>query len=87
MAHEKESIYAAGKIEISFRKKERLKTPAELIKEKEMTLIEVNGEWLEQCDNCGNIWDGNAQCPCWQINHEEEDEEDQEDDESGYETE
>ena len=52
-----------------------------------MTLIEVNGEWLEQCDNCGNIWDGNAQCPCWQINHEEEDEEDQEDDESGYETE
>jgi hypothetical protein len=65
-----------------------------------MTLIEVNGEWLEQCDNCGNIWDGNAQCPCWQINHEEEedeedqeddedqeDEEDQEDDESGYESE
>ena len=58
-----------------------------------MTLIEVNGEWLEQCDNCGNIWDGNAQCPCWQINHddeEDEDEEEQEDDDdsdSGYETE
>ena len=54
-----------------------------------MTLIEVNGEWLEQCDNCGNIWDVNAQCPCWQINHEEEeDEEDQEDEsDSGYENE
>ena len=20
---------------------------------------------LVQCDNCGNIWDGNAQCNCW----------------------
>jgi len=19
-----------------------------------------------QCDNCGNVWDGNAQCNCWQ---------------------
>jgi hypothetical protein len=27
-----------------------------------------NGEWLEQCDNCGNIWDGNAQCNCFQWN-------------------
>jgi len=56
-----------------------------------MTLIEVDGELMEQCDNCGNIWDGNAQCPCWQINHEEEDEDqaadEQADDDSGYETE
>lgn len=22
---------------------------------------------LVQCDNCGNIWDGNAQCNCWQF--------------------
>jgi hypothetical protein len=21
---------------------------------------------LMQCDKCKNIWDGNAQCPCWQ---------------------
>ena len=92
MAHEKESIYAAGKIEINFRKIGEIKKPSRAYKE--MTLIEVNGEWLEQCDNCGNIWDGNAQCPCWQINQEEEEEdheeEDQEDDDysdSGYETE
>jgi hypothetical protein len=32
-----------------------------------MVQIEVNGEWLEQCDNCGNIWDGYAQCNCWQM--------------------
>jgi len=19
-----------------------------------------------QCNNCGNVWDGNAQCNCWQ---------------------
>jgi len=30
-----------------------------------MVLIEVNGEQMEQCDNCGRIWDGNAQCNCW----------------------
>lgn len=54
-----------------------------------MTLIEVDGELMEQCDNCGNIWDGNAQCNCWQINHEEEDQaaDEQEDSDSGYETE
>jgi hypothetical protein len=34
---------------------------------KRMVQIEVNGEWLEQCDNCGNIWDGYAQCNCWQM--------------------
>ena len=32
-----------------------------------MVQIEVNGEWLEQCENCGNIWDGYAQCNCWQM--------------------
>ena len=23
---------------------------------------------LEVCQNCGNIWDGHAQCNCWQWN-------------------
>jgi len=50
---------------------------------KRMTQIEVDGEWMEQCDNCGNIWDGNAQCNCWQMNWYEEEEAD----ESGYDTE
>jgi hypothetical protein len=57
---------------------------------KKMTLIEVDGELMEQCDNCGNIWDGNAQCNCWQINHEEEEDQaadEEADDDSGYETE
>jgi len=29
---------------------------------------------LVKCDTCGYIWDGNAQCPCWneQINDSEE---------------
>jgi hypothetical protein len=55
-----------------------------------MVQIEVDGEWMEQCDNCGNIWDGYAQCNCWQwldaevaipINY------DSSTDESGYESE
>lgn len=33
-----------------------------------MPQIEVDGETLEQCANCGNIWDGYAQCNCWQWN-------------------
>lgn len=38
-------------------------------RETKMPQIETeNGEWLEQCDNCGNIWDGNAQCNCFQWN-------------------
>jgi hypothetical protein len=44
-----------------------------------MPQIEVDGELMEQCNNCGNIWDGYAQCNCWQMNYES--------DESGYETE
>jgi hypothetical protein len=32
-----------------------------------MPQIEVNGEWMEECENCGNIWDGYAQCNCWQM--------------------
>jgi hypothetical protein len=51
-----------------------------------MTQIETeNGEWLEQCDNCGNIWDGNAQCNCWQMNWYDEEAEGADD--SGYEDE
>ena len=50
-------------------------------KKEKMTQIETeNGEWLEQCDNCGNIWDGNAQCNCWQMNWQEEEAAD----DSGY---
>ena len=52
-----------------------------------MTQIEVDGEWMEQCDNCGNIWDGYAQCNCWQMNWQEEEEAADDGDESGYETE
>jgi len=52
---------------------------------KRMTQIEVDGEWMEQCDNCGNIWDGYAQCNCWQMNWYDEEADDG--DESGYETE
>ena len=47
------------KIEILFKKKKR-----EI--KKEMPQIEVDGEIMEQCANCGNIWDGYAQCNCWQ---------------------
>jgi hypothetical protein len=50
-----------------------------------MPQIEVDGEMLEQCENCGNIWDGYAQCNCWQYNYHEEFEE--EEAESGYESE
>ena len=49
-----------------------------------MPQIEVNGEWLEQCENCGNIWDGYAQCNCWQIGY---DDVDYDNDESGYDSE
>jgi hypothetical protein len=24
--------------------------------------------WLVTCGNCGNQWDGNAQCNCWDFN-------------------
>ncbi len=34
-----------------------------------MPYIEVDGELMMQCDNCGNIWDGNAQCNCWQWDY------------------
>jgi hypothetical protein len=30
-----------------------------------MPYIEINGEQMMQCDYCGNIWDGCAQCNCW----------------------
>lgn len=54
-------------------------------KKEKMTQIETeNGEWLEQCDNCGNIWDGNAQCNCWQMNWQEEEAEAEAADDSGY---
>lgn len=23
--------------------------------------------WLTKCEKCGNIWDGNAQCNCWEY--------------------
>ena len=59
-----------------------------------MPQIEIDGELLEQCENCGTIWDGYAQCNCWQMNFYDDvgaDEADDADageaDESGYETE
>jgi hypothetical protein len=49
-----------------------------------MPQIEMeNGEWMEQCGNCGNIWDGDAQCNCWQMNWYDEEAAD----DSGYEDE
>jgi hypothetical protein len=35
-----------------------------------------------QCENCGNIWDGYAQCHCWQWDYPLP----EEDSESGYDT-
>ena len=29
-------------------------------------IIELDAGRLVSCDNCGNIWDGNAQCNCWE---------------------
>jgi hypothetical protein len=29
-------------------------------------IIELEAGRLVRCDDCGNIWDGNAQCNCWQ---------------------
>ena len=52
------------KLKYFSKKKDRLKTR----QTKEMPQIEVDGEIMEQCANCGNIWDGNAQCNCWQWN-------------------
>ena len=23
--------------------------------------------WLVKCESCGNMWDGNAQCNCWEY--------------------
>jgi len=56
-----------------------------------MVLIEVNGEQMEQCENCGRIWDGNAQCNCLVDLFEDADDAfvpmlDSSDDESGYES-
>jgi hypothetical protein len=47
-----------------------------------MPLIEVDGEQMMQCENCGNIWDGYAQCHCWQWDYPLP----EEDSESGYDT-
>jgi hypothetical protein len=35
-------------------------------------VIGIDG--LVKCENCGNIWDGFAQCNCWQYEEEEEEE-------------
>ena len=52
----------------------------------DMPQMEVNGEIMQQCDACGNIWDGNAQCNCWQYNAYAAEEEAPDSAESGYET-
>jgi hypothetical protein len=33
-----------------------------------------NTQDLITCGNCGNVWDGYAQCNCWQLNYEEQEE-------------
>ena len=33
-----------------------------------MVLIVIDGVDMQECDDCGNVWDGNAQCNCWQSN-------------------
>ena len=33
-------------------------------------LRDIDLGYLEVCHNCGNIWDGNAQCNCWQWDEE-----------------
>ena len=32
-----------------------------------MSFIEINGEQMMKCNYCGNIWDGYAQCHCYQL--------------------
>lgn len=44
--------------------------------EKKYTDYCLSNGTLVQCENCGNIWDGNAQCNCWlEINLYESSEE------------
>ena len=73
----KKDPYMQIKLKYFSRKRERL-----IKGKKEMPQIEVDGEIMEQCANCGNIWDGYAQCNCWQwmdaVAYES--------DESGYES-
>jgi len=33
------------------------------------TINQIEQGQLIVCNNCGNIWDGNAQCNCWQWNY------------------
>jgi len=33
------------------------------------TINQVEQGQLIVCNNCGNIWDGNAQCNCWGWNY------------------
>ena len=33
-----------------------------------------NTQDLITCGNCSNVWDGYAQCNCWQLNYEEQEE-------------
>jgi hypothetical protein len=31
-----------------------------------------NAQDLITCGNCGNVWDGYAQCNCWQLNYDDQ---------------
>ena len=31
-----------------------------------------SSEDMEECKLCGNVWDGNAQCPCYLDNYDDE---------------
>lgn len=35
-------------------------------------LREIELGYLEVCHNCGNVWDGHAQCNCWQWDNFDE---------------
>lgn len=53
------------------------------------TPIEVDGEQMMQCNACGNVWDGFAQCNCWQWMDDDNEADDMivldyESDDSGY---
>jgi len=46
------------------------------------TPIEVDGEQMMQCNACGNVWDGFAQCNCWQWIDDDDEADDNEADDN-----
>jgi hypothetical protein len=71
---QKEQQLACGKLKYFSSKNREIKD-----RQEKMPQIEIEGEVWEQCANCGHIWDGYAQCHCWQMGYDDAAE-------SGYET-